>query len=119
LTLYFDTPLQEWTAGVLDLLSESPLQAINIYCSGDFMVTSPETDVFWVTLLTRHISIKRFSVHRMLTSMNVIDFICSNNLALEELFVVVPQSALVCGDNLLSIRHAQLFFTDATSFSPI
>ena len=80
---------------VLHLLSVAPLQIFQIYSIGAIF-ESPTTDSFWSKIVTTHFArLTRFSVHRMLISLDAINDICRRCACLEQLFVVVEQDALV------------------------
>ena len=95
LTVHQQTPLDTWMHSVLDLLSPSPLEVFQIYSTGAFF-ESPSTTRFWSQLVSAHgARLKRFSVHRMLISLDAIDDICTRCTALEQLFLVLEPASLV------------------------
>lgn len=80
---------------VCSLLSTAPLEVFQIYSTGPF-VESLATDDFWRNMAAIHCArLTRFSVHRMLISLDAIDNLCQTCTALEQLFVVVEQHSLV------------------------
>ncbi|KDR77013.1 hypothetical protein GALMADRAFT_225165 [Galerina marginata CBS 339.88] len=94
LTVQQQLPMKEWIAGVIDLLSTSPLELFQIYSTGAFF-ESPMTDNLWKQLISTHGKrLIRFSVHRMLISLEAINDICLNCNNLEQLFVVVEPASL-------------------------
>ncbi|KIM41347.1 hypothetical protein M413DRAFT_146971 [Hebeloma cylindrosporum] len=94
LTVYQQLVMKEWITGVLDLLGDSPLELFQIYSTGAFF-ESPMTDNFWRQLVLTHGKrLTRFSVHRMLISLEAIKTICLQCTRLEQLFVVVEPSSL-------------------------
>ncbi|KAF4613324.1 hypothetical protein D9613_010978 [Agrocybe pediades] len=101
LTVNQQIPMKEWVTGVVELLSTSPLELFQIYSSGAFF-ESPVTDDLWNQLILNHGQrITRFSVHRMLISLEAIDNICSQCTNLEQLFIVVePNSLDILADSL-------------------
>lgn len=95
LTVHQQLPLDAWMNDVLNLLSLAPLEKFQIYSSGAFF-ESPSTDRFWAQLVKTHgRRLVRFSVHRMLISLDAINAICVGCTSLEQLFVVVEPSSLV------------------------
>jgi hypothetical protein len=83
---------------VTDLLSSDvPLEMFQVYSTGAFF-ESPMTKQFWSDIVTAHQDrLIRFSVHRMLISLESIEDICKRCTRLEQLFVVVEPNSLVCG----------------------
>jgi hypothetical protein len=95
LTVHQQLPLDIWMKDVLNLLSTAPLEKFQIYSSGPFF-ESPSTDHFWSQLVRTHGQrLVRFSVHRMLISLDAINAICVGCTSLEQLFVVVEPDSLV------------------------
>ncbi|KAF9460431.1 hypothetical protein BDZ94DRAFT_1169804 [Collybia nuda] len=94
LTVHQQLSLETWMSDVLKLLSSAPLEKFQIYSSGAFF-ESPSTDHFWFQLVRSHGQrLVRFSVHRMLISLDAINAICVGCIVLEQLFVVVEPSSL-------------------------
>ncbi|KIY51589.1 hypothetical protein FISHEDRAFT_36872 [Fistulina hepatica ATCC 64428] len=84
---HFELPV--WTADVIDLLSASRLRAFQIYSTGA-VFEAQTTDDFWGGIVATHgPRLTRFSVHRMIISLDAIDSICSQCPILEQLFIVV------------------------------
>jgi hypothetical protein len=95
LTVHQQLPLDIWTNNVLDLLRLAPLENFQIY-STDAFFESPSTNHFWSQLVTMHgHHLKRFSVHRMLISLDAIDDICRRCTSLEQFFLVLEPGSLV------------------------
>ncbi|KAF8902526.1 hypothetical protein CPB84DRAFT_1814867 [Gymnopilus junonius] len=81
LTVQQQVPMKEWISG--------------IYSTGAFF-ESPLTDDLWSKLILMHgTRLVRFSIHRMLISLEAIQNICVKCVNLEQLFVVVEPSSLV------------------------
>lgn len=94
LTVHQQLPLDIWMNNVLDLLSLAPLEIFQIYSTGAFF-EPPSTNHFWSQLVTMHgHRLKRFSVHRMLVSLDAIDDICRRCTSLEQLFIVIEPGSL-------------------------
>jgi len=86
--------MQQWMADALHLLSSAPLEIFQIYSTGAIF-ESQTTDDFWRSLVEIHGSrLHRLSVHRILISLNAINNISTNCIALEQLFVVVEPHSL-------------------------
>ena len=112
LTVHQQLPVKEWMASVIDLLSTSPLELFQIYSTGAFF-ESPITDKFWSQLIVTHgKQLTRFSVHRMLISLEAIKAICVQCTNLEQLFIVVESSSLV--SSLYAKEPSVLIFCSAT-----
>ena len=112
LTVHQQLPVKEWMASVIDLLSTSPLELFQIYSTGAFF-ESPITDNFWSQLIVTHgKQLTRFSVHRMLISLEAIKAICVQCTNLEQLFIVVESSSLV--SSLYATEPSVLIFCLAT-----
>ncbi|KIK68548.1 hypothetical protein GYMLUDRAFT_68403 [Collybiopsis luxurians FD-317 M1] len=96
LTVNAQTPLDIWTSEVIELLPASvPLETFQIYSSGAFIEESPATEGLWAELVSAHKDrLTRFSVHRMLISIEAIEDVCRRCTKLEELFVVIEQSSI-------------------------
>ena len=95
LTVHQQLPLDTWMDNVLVLLSLAPLEIFQIY-STDVFFESPSTNHFWFKLVTMHgHRLKRFSVHRMLVSLDAIDDICRRCTSLEQFFLVLEPGSLV------------------------
>lgn len=95
LTVHHQLPLKEWISSVVHLVSASPLELLQIYSTGAFF-ESPMTDDLWKQLIQAHGKrLVRFSVHRMLISLQAIRRICIHCTNLRQLFVVVEPSSLV------------------------
>lgn len=102
LTVHHQLPMKEWIAAVVHLISASPLELFQIYSTGAFF-ESPMTDNLWNQLIMTHGKrLVRFSVHRMLISLEAISNICRQCTNLEQLFVVVESTSLVCQDLVCS-----------------
>ncbi|PPQ79027.1 hypothetical protein CVT25_002336 [Psilocybe cyanescens] len=94
LTVHHQLPMKEWIAAVVHLISASPLELFQIYSTGAFF-ESPMTDNLWNQLIMTHGKrLVRFSVHRMLISLEAISNICRQCTNLEQLFVVVESTSL-------------------------
>lgn len=88
--------MKEWINDVLNLISASPLERFQIYSIG-VSFEALITEDLWNNLVLVHASrLVRISVHRMLISLEAIANICSQCTNLEELFVVMESSTLVC-----------------------
>lgn len=112
LTVHQQLSMKEWIAGVIDLLSMSPLELFQIYSTGAFF-ESPMTDNLWSQLILTHGKrLIRFSVHRMLISLEAIKAICMQCTNLEQLFVVVEPTSLV--SSLYATKRSILIFCSAT-----
>lgn len=112
LTVHQQLPMKEWKAGVIDLLSTSPLEVFQIYSTGAFL-ESPTTDDLWSQLILTHGKrLIRFSVHRMLISLEAIKTICMQCTTLEQLFIVVEPSSLV--SSLYATKRSILSLYSAT-----
>lgn len=96
LTINQQTSLETWISEVIRLLPASvPLEVFQMYSSGTF-IESPGTERLWSNLVTAHKDgLVRFSIHRMLISLEAIKDICRRCTQLEELFVVVEQHSVV------------------------
>jgi hypothetical protein len=95
LTVHQQLPLENWMTNTLGMLSLAPLEIFQIYSTGVF-VESLSTNHFWSQLVTTHgHRLKRFSVHRMLISLDAIDDICRRCTALEQFFLVIEPASLV------------------------
>ena len=95
LTVHQQLLLSTWMNNVLKLLSLAPLEVFQIY-STDAFFESPSTNHFWSQLVTAHEHrLKRFSVHRMLMSLDAIDDICRRCTSLEQFFLVLEPGCLV------------------------
>lgn len=95
LTVHHQLPMKEWISAVILLISTSPLELFQIYSTGAFF-ESPMTDDLWNQLISTHgRRLIRFSVHRMLISLEAISSICRLCVNLEQLFVVVEPTSLV------------------------
>jgi len=105
LTVHQQLPLDTWMCNVLDLLSLAPLEIFQIYSTGAFF-ESPRTNDFWSQLVTTHgHRLRRFSVHRMLLSLDAIDDICRRCPSLEQFFLVLePESLQMLGACLAQSR---------------
>ncbi|KAJ8522413.1 hypothetical protein ONZ45_g1000 [Pleurotus djamor] len=87
----------DWITSVIALLQQAPLQQLQIYSTGT-RPGDPSDDQHWTRLINQHCDrLTRFSIHRMLLSLDVIDNICRRCVVLEQLFVAIQQSDL---DNL-------------------
>lgn len=96
LTVHQQLPMTEWINDVLNLISASPLERFQIYSIGASFEALITEDL-WSNLVLAHASrLVRISVHRMLISVEAIANICSQCTNLEELFVVMESSTLVC-----------------------
>jgi hypothetical protein len=96
LTTHQQVPLNIWTADVLKLLEDAPLEYFQIHSTHAFIESSRPTDTFWEAIVSRHGSrLKRFSVQRMLISLESISIICRQCPSLEELFLVAEKQTLV------------------------
>ncbi|PPR07496.1 hypothetical protein CVT26_013465 [Gymnopilus dilepis] len=105
LTVQQQVSMKEWISGVIDLLSLSPLELFQIYSTGAFF-ESPMTDDMWQKLISAHgTRLVRFSIHRMLISLEAIRDICIKCINLEQLFVVVEPSSLEQLAEALSFAH--------------
>lgn len=112
LTVHQQLPMEEWITGVIDLLSTSPLELFQIYSTGAFL-ESPMTDNLWSRLILTHGKrLIRFSVHRMLISLEAIQNICMQCTNLEQLFIVVEPNSLV--SSLYATKCLMLIFCSAT-----
>jgi len=112
LTVHQQLPMKEWITGVIELLSNSPLELFQIYSTGAFL-ESPMTDDLWSRLILTHGKrLIRFSVHRMLISLEAIKTICTQCTNLEQLFIVVEPSSLV--SSLYGTKRLILIFCSAT-----
>lgn len=108
LTVQQQVPMKEWISGVIDLLSLSPLELFQIYSTGAFF-ESPMTDDLWNKLISTHGNrLVRFSIHRMLISLEAIQNICVKCGNLEQLFVVVEPSSLVRRSSFHALLNANL-----------
>ncbi|KAJ4490197.1 hypothetical protein J3R30DRAFT_3279097 [Lentinula aciculospora] len=96
LTVNQQIPLNAWMDEVAALLPASvPLETFQVYSSGTFIEESPVTERFWSDLVNTHQDrLTRFSIHRMLISLNTIKDICQRCTKLEQLFVVIEQGSL-------------------------
>jgi hypothetical protein len=94
-TVHQQRIIQNWMTDVSNLLNYSPLEQFHIYSTGaTFEATM--TNEFWQRIIAAHGNrLTRFSVHRMLISLDAIEDICRRCGMLEELFVVVEEDALV------------------------
>ncbi|TFK31402.1 hypothetical protein BDQ12DRAFT_694220 [Crucibulum laeve] len=94
LTVQQQLLMKDWMANVLNLLSSAPLEVFHVYSTGAFF-ESPVTDDFWSKLINIHgPRLTRFSVHRMLISLQAISDICEKCTSLEQLFIVVEPGSL-------------------------
>ncbi|KIY67243.1 hypothetical protein CYLTODRAFT_437122 [Cylindrobasidium torrendii FP15055 ss-10] len=93
-TVNHQTPLEQWTQDIFDLLLASPLEVFQIYSSGPVLESPPTVDL-WKRIVSVHGKrLRRFSVHRMLIGMESIDDICRRCPNLKELFIVVEHQSL-------------------------
>ncbi|KAJ3829552.1 hypothetical protein EV361DRAFT_791836 [Lentinula raphanica] len=90
------TLLKTWMNEIAALLPASvPLKTLQVYSSGAFIEESPVTDRLWSNLILAHQDrLTRFSIHRMLINLDVIEGICRQCTRLEELFIVIEQGSL-------------------------
>ncbi|KAH9474448.1 hypothetical protein JR316_0012907 [Psilocybe cubensis] len=94
LTVHHQLPMKEWISAAVHLVSASPLELFQIYSTGAFF-ESPMTDDLWNQLISTHgRRLIRFSVHRMLISLEAIRSICRFCVNLEQLFIVVEPKLL-------------------------
>ena len=86
-----------WMKGIASLVSSSPLECFELYCSAR-IVTSKEIHLndFVATLISTHgPRLKRLSIHRLPISLKVLYDVCSGFTNLEHLFVFVEEPYLV------------------------
>jgi len=96
LTTHQQSSLNIWTADVLAMLDNSPLEYFQIHSTNAFIEASRPTDTFWEAIVSKHGSrLKRFSVQRMLISLDSIADICTRCGNLQELFLVAEKHSLV------------------------
>ncbi|KAK7047461.1 hypothetical protein VNI00_006692 [Paramarasmius palmivorus] len=121
LTVHQQVSLETWMRDVTDLLSSDvPLEMFQVYSTGAFF-ESPMTKQFWSDIVTAHQDrLIRFSVHRMLISLESIEDICKRCTKLEQLFVVVEPNSLArlsdCLSHANNLRtvHINYPLTDTT-----
>lgn len=95
LTINHHLDLQKWVDAVVQLINHSPIKLFQIYSTGVFF-ESPVTDDLWNQLILTHGSrLLRFSVHRMLISLECVQKICADCPNLEQLFIVLEPQSLV------------------------
>ncbi|KAJ3988777.1 hypothetical protein F5890DRAFT_1402401 [Lentinula detonsa] len=95
LTVNHQTPLNNWMNEIAALLPASvPLETFQVYSSGKFM-EDPATERLWSDIVIAHQDhLTRFSIHRILISLNIIEDICRRCTKLEQLFIVIEQGSL-------------------------
>ncbi|KAJ3887601.1 hypothetical protein GG344DRAFT_90404 [Lentinula edodes] len=105
LTVNQQTSLNTWMNEVAALLPATvPLETFQMYSSGAFIEQSPATEQLWSHLLNAHQGhLTRFSIHRMLISLNTIEDVCLRCTNLEQLFVVIEPSSLENLSSCLSL----------------
>lgn len=83
---------------VSSLVSSSPLEYFQLYCSAVFVnLKTIQLDDFVATLISTHGSrLRRFSIHRLPISLKALYEVCTEFPNLEHLFVVVEQMEPVC-----------------------
>ncbi|GAW06844.1 proteophosphoglycan ppg4 [Lentinula edodes] len=99
------TSLNTWMNEIAALLPATvPLETFQMYSSGAFIEQSPATEQLWSHLLNAHQGhLTRFSIHRMLISLNTIEDVCLRCTNLEQLFVVIEPSSLENLSSCLSL----------------
>ena len=87
----------DWLLAVDSLLSDAPITVFQLYAIGDKPSTSPHMDrKFAESFTQKHRShLKRFAVLRSVVTPEVLDVICSNCIALEDLFISINRVDLV------------------------
>ncbi|KAI0078087.1 hypothetical protein K474DRAFT_1594707 [Panus rudis PR-1116 ss-1] len=105
-TLTDGTNVSRWSAQVVEMLSQSPLELLHISTLGGDVGGELSND-FCSMLLSTHASrLRRFSVHRMRISTDAIKQICSRCDHLEQLFVVTEQDDLDSLCDALSLTRS-------------
>jgi hypothetical protein len=98
--------LGPWFNDVMTLLAPAPLEVFQMYSVNTF-VAAPVTNRFWRALATTHGNrLKRFAVHRMMIGLDAIRDICEMCVKLEQLFIVIAPTAMVCFSNPWCRRNA-------------
>ncbi|KAJ7271162.1 hypothetical protein C8J57DRAFT_1508112 [Mycena rebaudengoi] len=91
-----------WLASISAMLSSAPLEIFQIYATLGHQ-PSFSAESLWRDIVTVHgARLTRFSVHRMLVSMDTITDICTRCTALRQLFIVLEYSDLDQLANCLS-----------------
>ena len=94
ITLTVHQSLEPWFDDVLALLTLAPLEVFQMY-SHSTSVAVPNR--FWRALAVAHGSrLKRFAAYRMMMGLDTIRDICESCVKLEQLFIVVAPTAMVC-----------------------
>ncbi len=94
-------PLEPWLNDVLTLLAPAPLEVFQMYSLNTF-VAAPVTNTFWQALVTIHGNrLRRFAVHRMMIGLDAIRDICERCVKLEQLFIVIAPTTMVCCPDLV------------------
>ena len=94
--------LEPWFDNVMALLAPAPLEVFQMYSLNTF-VAAPVTNRFWRALAATHGSrLKRFAVHRMMIGLDAIRDICEMCVKLEQLFIVIAPTAMVCCSHSMS-----------------
>lgn len=85
----------KWTPHVVAMLSATPLEYLQIYCSGGYRLSSLDDDLCRSIVSTHRNRLKRFSVHRIPLSLESLHEICLRCTKLEQLFIVIERDSLV------------------------
>lgn len=88
-----------WATNVNEMLSSSPLESFHIYGAFNTRTYSLlDVDTLFRSIVDNHAPrLRRFSMHRMAANLSAIRDICGRCTRLEELFVVIDHSDVVCG----------------------
>lgn len=84
-----------WTPHIVSMLSSSPLEYFQIYCSGGYKLSCLDDDLCTDIVSAHKGRLKRFSVHRIPLSLQAIEDICARCGELEQLFIVIERDSLV------------------------
>jgi len=106
LTINLDDALLDsaWVVDIPSLISSSPLESFQLYCTTVFMAfRNIQLDGFIAALVSTHgPRLKHLSVHRLPISMKAFHDVCAGFTNLEHLFVVVDRRDLGLMGNSLS-----------------
>ncbi|TFY69886.1 hypothetical protein EVG20_g2955 [Dentipellis fragilis] len=94
LTTHPDFITKTWMEGVMDLLSESPLEMFQIYATENNHSHSFDPHLCSRLITSHGHRLLRFSVHRLRITLDTLGIICTGCPELQQLFVHVSSSSL-------------------------
>ncbi|KAA1474576.1 hypothetical protein DENSPDRAFT_841180 [Dentipellis sp. KUC8613] len=90
LTTHPDLVMNTWTEGLMDLLSESPLEMFHIYSTENNKNHTIDPHLCSRLIASHGHRLRRFSVHRLRITLDTLSSVCAGCPELQQLFVHVP-----------------------------